>query len=231
MTFRDELAEATRDIRRQIHEMPFNRELADGTLPAEIFRGYVIQDAHYLVGFGRALALAAARAPDAETLMQLAGSAVGAVAVERQLHARYMELFGVSAAQFEAAEVSQVCDHYVSFLLRATALESFEEGVAALLPCFWIYLDVGKEIARSSGPDNPYKAWIDTYSGEEFGEGVARMLALTDRVAETASAGTRAGMHRAFARSCWHEWRFWDSAYRRQGWPAPGGLYSVSLFT
>lgn len=221
MPFTEELAEATRDIRRQIREMAFNRELAAGSLPAETFQGYIVQDAHYLVGFGRALALAAARAPDAEALMQLAGASAGAIAVERRLHAHYMELFGVSAAQFEAAEISEACDHYVSFLLRSTALESFGEGVAALLPCFWVYLDVGRDIARRSGQENPYKAWIDTYSGEEFGEGVARMLALTNRVAETASTGTRAGMHRAFARSCRHEWRFWDSAYRRQTWRLP----------
>jgi len=38
-------------------------ELADGTLSIERFRHYMIQDAHYLVGFGRALAGAAAPPP------------------------------------------------------------------------------------------------------------------------------------------------------------------------
>ena len=45
--------------------MPFNNELAAGTLPRETFKGYIVQDAHYLLGFSRALSLAAAKAPTA----------------------------------------------------------------------------------------------------------------------------------------------------------------------
>src|SRR3954466_2607688 len=47
-----------------IRTMPFNAELAAGVLNEARFRHYITQDAHYLVGFGRALALAAAKAPN-----------------------------------------------------------------------------------------------------------------------------------------------------------------------
>ncbi|NVK44747.1 MAG: thiaminase II [Rhodobacteraceae bacterium] len=218
MTFTQELAQETQTLRDQIHAMAFNRELAEGTLPPEIFQGYIIQDAHYLEGFARALSLAAAKAPDAQAVSQLAGSAAGAIAVERGLHGHYMGLFGITTASFEATDVSAACDHYVSFLLRTAAIGDFPEAVAALLPCFWIYRDVGKEIAETSHPENPYAEWIATYSGEAFDESVTRMLALTDRVAAGASSETRARMHHAFKRSCWHEWRFWDSAYNGEGW-------------
>ena len=218
MTFTQELAQETQTLRDQIHAMAFNRELASGTLPSETFQGYIIQDAHYLEGFARALSLAAAKAPDAQAVAQLAGSAAGAIAVERGLHGHYMGLFGITTASFEATDVSAACDHYVSFLLRTAAIGDFPEAVAALLPCFWIYRDVGKEIAETSPPENPYAEWIATYSGEAFDESVTRMLALTDRVAARASSETRARMHHAFKRSCWHEWRFWDSAYNREGW-------------
>lgn len=221
MSFTQELADHTHSLRRQIHAMPFNRALASGTLPSEIFQGYIIQDAHYLEGFARALSLAAAKAPEPETVAQLAGSAAGAIAVERQLHAHYLGLFGISPDQFAATEISAACDHYVSFLLRMTGLGSFADGVAALLPCFWIYRDIGHEIARLATPENPYAAWIATYSGEAFDESVQQMLALTDRLGTRADAPARDRMHQAFARSCWHEWRFWDSAYHKQQWPQP----------
>ncbi len=48
------LYETTRD-------MPFNRELASGQLDENAFKHYMIQDAHYLVAFGRALAIASAK--------------------------------------------------------------------------------------------------------------------------------------------------------------------------
>ncbi|MHC9235259.1 thiaminase II [Pseudooceanicola sp. 502str34] len=218
MTFTEDLARETAAIRHQIHTMPFNRELAQGTLAPDIFRGYIIQDAHYLEGFARALALAAAKAPDAPTVAQLAGSAAGAIAVERELHGHYMGLFGVSEVDFAATEPSAACDHYVSSLLRVAATGDFAETVAALLPCFWIYRDVGREIAQHSAHENPYAAWIATYSGDAFDESVRRMLALTDRLGAAATDAGRARMHHAFARCCWHEWRFWDSAYHKEGW-------------
>jgi thiaminase/transcriptional activator TenA len=38
-----------------IRTMPFNAELAAGTLSEARFKHYITQDAHYLIGFGRAL--------------------------------------------------------------------------------------------------------------------------------------------------------------------------------
>ena len=146
MTFTDTLWSETAELQEAIRTMPFNAELAAGTLPAETFRGYVVQDAHYLEGFARALALAASRAPDPETVARLAGSAAGAIAVERQLHAHYMALYGVGPEDFAATPPSRSCDHYVGFLIRSAATAPFPVAVAALLPCFWIYHRVGLSI-------------------------------------------------------------------------------------
>ncbi|MFQ1699367.1 TenA family protein [Loktanella agnita] len=218
MTFTDQLWAETASLQTQIQRMPFNAELTTGTLPHETFQGYIIQDAHYLEGFARALSLAAARAPDADTIAQLAGSAGGAVAVERQLHSDYMARFGVSPESFAATPKSQACDHYVNFLLKSCALDPFPVAVTALLPCFWVYREVGKLIHDRAVPDHPYRAWIDTYAGEAFSASVDRMLDLTNRLAAKADGNMQAQMRATFERSSWHEWHFWDSAYRRAGW-------------
>ena len=86
MTFTQEAWARNSALFQATLEMPFNRELADGTLSIERFRHYMIQDAHYLVGFGRALAVAAARADDSDTVVQLAAAAQEAVVGERELH-------------------------------------------------------------------------------------------------------------------------------------------------
>ena len=221
MTFTDQLWAETAPLQHTIQTMPFNAELTDGTLPPETFQGYIIQDAHYLEGFARALALAAARAPDADSIAQLAGSAAGAIAVERQLHSDYMVQFGVSGATFSATPKSQACDHYVSFLLKSCALDPFPVAVAALLPCFWVYREVGKMIHDHAAKDHPYRDWIDTYAGEVFSTSVDRRLELTNHLAEKADADTRSQMQATFARSTWHEWHFWDGAYRQAQWLAP----------
>ena len=51
--------------------LPFNQELAQGTLSKAAFAHYVIQNSHYLIAYGRALAVCAAKAFDAEILFSL----------------------------------------------------------------------------------------------------------------------------------------------------------------
>ena len=71
----------------------------------------------------------------------------------------------------------------------------------------------------TAAPQNPYKAWIDTYADERFGDAVKTVIAIADRAAESAAPATRTRMRTAFIRACQYEWLFWDGAYRRRGWP------------
>jgi thiaminase/transcriptional activator TenA len=203
----------------KILAMPFNAELAAGNLSADSFRHYIIQDAHYLEGFARALALASAKADTADQIVQFAAAAQTAIMVERALHADYFRKFGITPEDFAAAQPTPVCDHYVSYLLRVAALDPFPVVLAALLPCFWIYLEVGRDIHGRAAKPNPYQGWIDTYAGEEFATAVQAVIATTDAVASGASERMRHSMHDAFTRATQLEWMFWDSAYRLAKWP------------
>lgn len=202
-----------------IRTMPFNAELATGRLSPDRFRRYIVQDAHYLIGFGRALALAAAKAPDPDRIVQFARGAETAIVVERALHGGFFETYGIDAATFAATPLSPACDHYVSWLLASAYAEPYEVVLGALLPCFWIYAEVGRDIFARAAPDNPYRAWIDTYAGEDFAQAVAAMIAATDAAAEGASPALRERMHRAYARASQLEYLFWDGAYRDVAWP------------
>jgi thiaminase (transcriptional activator TenA) len=217
--FSDEAWQATATLRAAVHALPFNGELAAGTLAADRFRHYITQDALYLGQFSRCLALAAAKAPDAAALQSFARSALGAVAVEHALHERYLRQFGVDPASLAAAEPAPDCLAYTGFLLAAAYHEPWEVLVAALLPCFWLYWDVGCAIAGKSAADNPYRAWIDTYADPQFGEAVEAVIATADGAAEATTASGRARMHAAFRRCCQYEWLFWDGAYQLRGWP------------
>jgi thiaminase/transcriptional activator TenA len=214
--FCNHVRETSAGLWTAVQELPFNRELAAGTLDPARFRFYIVQDALYLEQYARILLLAAARGPDSSILRLFAQGALEAVAVEQALHADYFKRFGLNPA---AAEPTPDCLGYTSFLLATAYHEPWEVLTAALLPCFWLYWDVGTAIARVSPPDNPYKAWIDTYADEAFGAAVQAVISATDQAAEHASAACRGAMATAFLRSCRFEYLFWDSAYQRRGWP------------
>ena len=220
--FSDEAWQATAPLRQAIDALPFNAELAAGTLERERFQYYITQDALYLGQFSRALAIAAAKAPDTDALQAFAQSALDAVVVERALHERYLRLFGVDPATLAAAEPMPDCLAYTNFLLATAYHQPWPVLIAALLPCFWIYWDVGCAIAGRAAPDNPYRAWIDTYADPAFGDAVQRVIVSADRVAELAGAAVRTVMHAAFARACQYEWLFWDGAYQCRLWPLIG---------
>lgn len=209
----------TAELRRQIFEHPFNRELAEGVLSKDRFRFYMVQDALYLEQYSRTLAAAAARAPDTEARQRFANAAEEALVVERALHAGFFEKFGVDPEEASATEPSPTCDAYTNFLLATAHVGSYEELVAAILPCFWIYWEVGNHIAGMARGDNPYQAWIDTYTDADFGEAVEAVIAITDRVAAATTQEGDAAMLRAFKQSTRYEWMFWDSAYRLEAWP------------
>lgn len=199
--------------------MPFNAELTQGTLEREKFRHYMIQDAHYLEGFARALALLSAKGHQSDHIVQFAESARVAIIVERSLHGEYFVDFGITPEEFASTEPTPVCEHYISYLLRLSSLEPFEVGVAGVLPCFWIYREVGKRILSIANKPNPYQRWIDTYSGEEFEKSVDAVIAVVDSLAAGSSKRSVQLMHKAFRRSTQLEWMFWDSAYRKAVWP------------
>ncbi|WP_375458836.1 thiaminase II [uncultured Enterovirga sp.] len=199
--------------------LPFNRELADGTLSMPAFRHYMIQDAHYLVGFAQALALAAAKSDRPGHVVQFASAAATAIEVERTLHTDFFRRFGVSAADVAATPPTPAAHHYICFLLASGFREPLAVHLAAMLPCFWIYREVGRDIYGRASAGNPYQAWIDTYSGEEFSRAVDLMIEVTDEVAAEAGASERAAMHASFTRAVQLEWMFWDSAYCDATWP------------
>jgi thiaminase/transcriptional activator TenA len=209
----------TSGLYRRILDLPFNRELAAGTLSQARFQFYITQDALYLTQYARALAAAAAKAPDIDSMRFFAKASETALIVERALHGGFFEKFGVDPADAAAAEPSPVCYGYTNFLLASAFTDSYAVLTAAVLPCFWIYWEVGNHIAGIARPDNPYRAWIDTYSDPGFGDAVKTAIALTDRAAEGASAAEAAAMLRAFKRSAQYEWMFWASAYKREPWP------------
>jgi thiaminase/transcriptional activator TenA len=201
--------------------LPFNRELADGSLAPQRFQFYLVQDARYLVGFARALAVAAVKAETTEDVAFFADAARESIVVERALHDGYFDRFGMTEADQQAVETSPTCLAYTSYLLAVAQTGGYAELVAALLPCFWVYQHVGTEILahRRPGADHPYLAWIETYADDEFAKAVQTCRDAVDRAADAATGATVERMLAAFTRATEYEWLFWDSAYRQEKWP------------
>jgi thiaminase/transcriptional activator TenA len=202
-----------------ILEHPFVAGLRDGSLERESFQFYVIQDAHYLREYARALSVASARAPSEGDIKMFAEHSAGAIAVERELHETFFAEFGLSEADVAGTPMAPTNLAYTSYLLATAYGGSFPDLLGAVLPCYWIYQEVGKELLASGSPDPVYSRWIETYGGEEFAEVVQAVLDLTDRIGPELSATERDRVTTHFNTTSRYEWMFWDMGLRREAWP------------
>ena len=144
--FTDLLWDRTKVLRESIDDLEFLRRLGDGTLPLDAFRFYIEQDALYLAGYAKALALLAAKAPDPGTAAFWANSAATAATEESALH-RGLLTGGVLPPAEGTPAHSPACLGYVSYLTATVATDPYPVGAAAVLPCFWIYAEVGRDLA------------------------------------------------------------------------------------
>jgi thiaminase/transcriptional activator TenA len=135
------------------------------------------------------------------------------------LHRSYAAGFGIDEAELEATEPSPTTRAYTDFLVRTAALGSFGDTVAALLPCMWGFNETGKRLAADGKPDDErYAEWIEMYAGKEFTELTDWCKDLMDEVAAEATPGERERYRDLFLTSARYEYRFWDAAWREEGW-------------
>jgi thiaminase (transcriptional activator TenA) len=120
---------------------PFLVAMVDGTLDHESFRYYVVQDALYLQDFGDCLSRLSQGTGVLQTASErLAKFAKGVEEAEMSLHGSFFKQWDI---KFEGVEQMPNTLLYTSYMKRVVATCSHAEGLACLLPCFWVYGHVG----------------------------------------------------------------------------------------
>ncbi len=219
MTFSNELRKEVDEVWEASFNHPFVRGIGDGTLPLDNFRYYILQDAYYLSHFSRVQSLGAAKAPDLHTTSRMAAHAQGTNEAELSLHETFSVQLGITEEEKKRFKPSPTAYAYTSHMYRAAQFGGLKEILAAILPCYWLYHEVGERLNMFT-PDEPiYKEWILAYGGEWFGELVKEQINRLDQLAEKASEEEKALMKELFMISSIYELQFWEMAYSMEEWP------------
>jgi thiaminase/transcriptional activator TenA len=218
--FTHHLARLVAPIWQAQHAHPFVRGIGDGTLEIERFAYWVRQDYLFLIEYCRLFGLAAARAPDLETIGRFADLLQATARTEMDLHRGYAAQFGISTANLEVETMSPTTRGYTDFLLRVAATGDFAELASALLPCMWGFSEIGQRLAQQPRPaDARYAAWVEMYADPEFATLAAWCRELVDRLGADAGPNVRERMVAAFVTSSRYELAFWEAAYTLERWP------------
>lgn len=215
MKWSDVAWNAAKPVYDKILEQPFIKGLMDGTLDKEKFIFYIRQDALYLADYGKVLTGIASKLNEPEHISAFVHFAGDSMTVEKALHETFISKIDVAANN----GMSPSCMLYTSYLLGKLANAPIEVVVAAVLPCFWIYKEVGDYIlANQTKGENPYQSWIDTYGGEDFEKSVKTAISIADELADNCTPEQREAMTEAYVMCSKMEWLFWDSAWRLEKW-------------
>ena len=202
--------DAALPIYNQILDHPFIKELAAGTLAPDKFDRYLAQDELYVGNYGRQMFELAELIPDPRQHDMFYAFAKEGIEGEKAMHALLIDRFGIDTQ----VQPSQVTAAYNAHTEAAIRSGSKEIGLAAMLPCMWVYNEVGLYILRTAAVEgNPYREWIQEYGNEAFTEGVAQVLELADSYAAAAPEDIRERMTSAYIEATRFEYLFWDYGY------------------
>lgn len=184
------------------------------------FTYFILQDYQYLLEFAQVLCQGGAKSSNLETLELFARHALIAVEVERSFHANFGKSLGLSRQRLDAIRRGPVTEAYSGHLQAVARGGTLGEIVAAILPCYWIYGEVGKRLYRKR-PRKPkiYRQWIETYASEAYWQPVREQIRLIDELGRAADSREKKRMAAHFLLSSRYEYLFWDQAYRLEQWP------------
>lgn len=204
--------ERSANIYNAIIKHPFNQELMQGTLAKDKFAYYIEQDVIYLQDFSRCHAIIASKIPLEHMHSFLKYAEYTLIAEQEVVHQFFTKEFNFT----ETGLITPATLSYTSYMLKTCLNESVEIALAALLPCFWVYREVGLFIAAIAEKNNPYFRWIETYSSEAFCNSVDEAIIIFDAMAANTTEAVREKMLDAFYKSTCLEWHFWNDSYRKR---------------
>lgn len=191
----------------------FVKQLAAGTLAADSFRHYLIQDYLYLIHYTRVMALSVYKS---KTLVQMRVGQAGINAMldmEIGMYLDFCRQWDIPLEEVENAAESSITIAYSRYILDAAMSGSLAELYAAIAPCLMGYGEIGKRIkAQGFIADNPYQPWIDVFSSAEFQAISAQNEAQIDVLLAEASPSQADKFQQLFNTAARMEVKFWQQA-------------------
>ena len=205
------------DMRTKYHKLyhailchPLVKGMSGATLPMLLFRNYIIQDYLYLKSYSeflRVLAMRSTREKEREMLQRHFHDSAGAeVALQESL----FPLLDISHTMLEAAEPLPGCAQNALFLKEISLSAPIHSALAAIIPCYRSYLEMGRKVASHKPDHTIYSKWAALYSSPEYEADVSEIERAVDA---RATAETELDMEAFYVRGCRLEIGFLDAVW------------------
>lgn len=218
MRFSESLKTATKQSWAYSMNHPFVQGIIKGDLPLETFKNYIMQDIYYLKHYGKVHAFAAAHADDFSQAALLAEKAQNTAESELTVHKEHARILNITDDDLSNFKPAPTAYAYTSHLYRAALSGSLAQIVASMLPCYWLYADIGLENRDAKSGVGIYDNWIQMYASNWFQESACEMIDLLDDLVAKASEVEKEKIKARFVMAKEYELAFWEMAYTFETW-------------
>jgi thiaminase/transcriptional activator TenA len=202
---------------KKVIEHQFVREIYGGDLADDIFKFYLKQDYYYLNQSMRNMAILISKLDDVKAKQKLITVLNSEANVEFEEYKKLLDYYNIDHENHENFELSYANISYSNYLLAVSSQNTFIEGLAVLIPCYWLYLKMAEEHAAKlkKNKNEIYKNWAAVYKREEFKKLVEDLIILME-----------AGLNKdnfelikyQFNNSIKFEYQFFDDVYHKKLW-------------
>lgn len=195
---------------------PFLKEIENNELPIENFHFYLKQDYLYLLDYTRAIANLIAKSEKESKIRQYTEILNKTINIEIQHHKKYCKKVGIQE-DLKKVEKTPTTTAYTNYLLTTSYKGTTPEIISVILPCFWIYMDIGQKL----NPENTrkeYREWIRTYQAEEFQDLINKLKSELNHYLKKETEEEKQKIDKHFKRSLQYEYMFWEMSYKKENW-------------
>lgn len=216
-SFSQSLKRENEELWARVLNHPFVEEMGDLELPVKKFKTFIEQDYQYLLGFIRCLGLFLTKSESKENIAKFRDLAEINFKELNSLEISY-ESLGYSKENLESGEPLLATESYISYLL----LQGYEgtkfELLGAILPCDWIFADIGRKLVakapnHTEDEKEVYLEWIEKYASEEYQNSIRELRTEVDEKHSEASDKERNNFRKNFATGLKFEYTFLESIY------------------
>jgi len=202
-------------------EHPFIEGLVTGNLSSEAFRYYLLQDRYYLEHFSKLYLYIAEKTEDKMIREHLKLNAEELKEGEIFIREGFFRDLDITEQEISETAIAPTAYHYVSHMYRQLVdgtVNTANTAIAGMLPCAWLYHEIGLRLIDRGSSNALYQRWIETYASEEAAAQIEKECAIINQLYQESNESEREKMLEAFVISSKMEYEFWEMSMNLEKW-------------
>lgn len=216
MKFSEQLYCKVQSIWQAYEQHPFLLSLFDGSLPAEKFRYYMLQDYLYLLEYAKVFALGIAKAETIEQMQFFSQNVHQILHGELQIHRSYMRRLGIAEKDMLTVPMAHANRSYTAYMLKEAYCGDTAAILASILACSWSYAEIANHLSARypKAAAHPfYGEWVNGYASADYQENNRALIDRLDALSDGLSAAKQEHLMQIFHACSRYEMDFWDMAW------------------